>query len=130
MIKLDNSRSKFLFGICQNCDKNPATWFMEDKYEYWCSDCRDIYIGDVEEEDVKIFVGDEEVKGMNNGWNICTRCSDENNIMVPYELIVKADQILFLVGQHGNAVLDPDLREQMIKVGSGLRKIYMNMKGE
>lgn len=55
---------------------------------------------------------------------------NDEQILIDYKTLVQADRMLFLVGQHGNAVLDDELREQMIKCASDIRKVYMNMKGK
>ena len=60
----------------------------------------------------------------------CKCDKDDINIKVPYSTVVKADQMLFLVGQHGAAVLDEELKKEMIKTASELRRIFMRMKGE
>lgn len=57
------------------------------------------------------------------------KCNNEQ-ILIDYKTLVQADQMLFLVGEHGNAVLDDELRQQMIKCASNIRKCYMNMKGK
>lgn len=58
------------------------------------------------------------------------KCQDDENVKVPLKLLMQADQMLFLVGQHGSVVLDDELKQQMINVASQLRKVFMNMKGE
>lgn len=57
-------------------------------------------------------------------------CKDGENVKVPLKLIMQADQILFLVGQHGSSVLDEEVKQQMINIASQLRKVFMNMRGE
>ena len=100
-------------SCCNKCKtKGEDLWWMSEFDEYWCSDCRDEYIGDVEEKEL----------------TKC-KCHDEQ-ILIDYKTLVKADRMLFMVGEHGSVVLDDELRQQMIKCAADIRKCYMNMKGE
>ena len=120
MIKLDSSKSRLLFGICSRCNIKRANWWIEELDEYWCSDCRDYLL----EIDPWIIEDRKKEKELHK-----CKCHDEQ-ILIDYKTIVKADRMLFMVGEHGKVVVDDDIRKDMIKTASNLRKIYMNEKGE